>query len=105
MIADRAAKIVRLRNERRTWRAVADAMGVALSTVQKHGYRAGAQHRTNRECARTERDRALQSLSLKRQGKSYAAIARALGVTRRHAIRLVARARRIDERRRQAGQL
>lgn len=105
MIAERAAKIVRLKNEGHHWREIGRRLGVSASTVQKHGKRAGAIHCSSREIARQGRERALAALSLKRRGYSYTGVATKMGIDRSTAIRLVRRARAIDERRRKVGQL
>lgn len=105
MIADRAAKIVRMRAEGKTWHECARAMKVSYRTAHKHGTRAGAPTASGTSTSRQADERALQALSLRRQGLTFSRIGGRLGVNRRRAHALVKRGARVEARRSRAGVL
>lgn len=106
MISDRASKIARMRAERRPWRRIAADLKVALSTVHKHGTRAGAPHREARDLSRNADERALEALALHRRDFTVEDIGRRMGgIKRRRVFYLLERGRRVEERRRRSGLL
>jgi DNA-binding CsgD family transcriptional regulator len=105
VIAERAAKIVRMRAEGKTWHECAAAMKVSYRTAHKHGTRAGAPSAAERSRSRMADERAMAALRLRRLGLTFERIGGRLGVNRRRAHALVRRGARVEARRTRAGML